>query len=588
MKENTHSQVGNSDPIVGDVQQAVSSIDPNLFGLGLMAIAWLLFHLWSNKNKGGVVGRARFATSAEIRAGKAEAVATINDPYEMTLWIGMPDQFSISPEGKIHIVPNKNTVMLRNMNEHAIFWGSSGGGKSRFFLDPIARAALMLLLRGVIIDLKGDEERKAIRAPSSHIAGFALAQGYEIFVVAPYFEDSRCMNIVRLLKDQDDITTALILSTALVTNGLALGEKPNNWDMSGAQLIAACMMVARGQPEGRGDDMATVQQILARLAADPDALSNANLTQQQKIAFSEYKASTRSPETAASVVFSALRMMGRLMASEITGVFCRGSEVPVVLGPKQLVIFRVDPKYQTVVLPIVSAIAEIMMERNIHDECEDGGFLLFDELPQYYLPSLPNKIVTARSKKWCILAAAQEENILEMRYGKDKAAAIVANCQTVGILRVTGNDTAKKFSEGFGKEDIGTKSKTNGKHTSTTDQESQRDLVPIEELKQQKKGRCILESPTISSKESGDDQRVRLPYRLNVRLPRAEKIARKVSLQNWEKYRKIATARSTAKPLTDKDFRGRELLAEHLFPASKIDVRAEVTQLFSHNPPVNF
>jgi type IV secretory pathway TraG/TraD family ATPase VirD4 len=598
MKENsTHSQAENTVPIVGDVQQTVSSIDPNVFGLGLMAIAWLLFHLWSNKKKGGVVGRARMATKREIRLSTKAAIKAINGPREMTGVLGYPESFSMSPSGKIALSLARTNVLLRKLQEHVMCWGGAGAGKSRFFLNPLARFLLLLGIPGIIVDLKGDEERAEGKiAPSSEIAGFALSHGYEVFTIAPFFDDSDCLNIVQLLEDENDTATANTLGNALVENGLAPGDKPNNWDQSGGQFIAAGMMMAREQPNGRGNDLATVQKILAHLAGDPKAIKNAKIGQYQKAAYDEFLSAANSPETAASIAFSALRMMSKIMTPQITAVFCRETTIPIVLKKKQLLIFRVDPQHATVTLPLVAAAIELILKRNVYSGSTFGGFALLDELPQYRLPTLPQIAAVARSKKWSLIYGAQGENILEQAYGEAGTKALMENCQTVAVMRLASTETAKKYSEVLGKEDVKTKSKSHGKDTSTTEREDQRDLVPAHELMQQPDGRCILWSPTIQAKMkvSNSDQTetmVRIPRRVQlVVTPKEERVCEH-AIKTWLKYKPIAVKQSRAKPLTEKELYGRELLVEQLIPSSKPDsgtdssgIELKLHDLFSANP----
>jgi type IV secretory pathway TraG/TraD family ATPase VirD4 len=547
----------------------LKNIDPNqLLFVGVVLCFILLKLLDKKKNK---IGRSRMASKAEVRKSRNEAIKAINNDRECTLWIGMPDRFEINPEGKIIFRPNPATVMLRRINEHMMVYGGSGAGKSRYVLNRLAFSAVMRELPIIAVDLKGDEERSHI-APTSEIAGFGLERGYEVFTVAPFFDDSDCLNIVQLLRSANDMATANQLGCAIVENGLADGEKPDNWDISGGQLIAAGLMMARGQAEGRGDDLALVQKVLARLAADPKSITNADIGQYQKAAYDEFLATANSPETAASVAFSALRMMSRIMIPEITGVFCRNTTIPIVLKKKQMLIFRVDPQYAPVILPLVAASVELILQRNIYAGQSFGGLALLDELPQYRLPQLAKMAAVARSKNWMFAYGAQGESILEMCYGEARAKALLENCQTVALMRLSSIETAKKYSEAIGKEDATTKNRSSGKGGSTTTlQETLRDVVPLEELQQQTTGRCVLYTPTVEAKMDGGikgEKRIRIPYRHQFKIPKRELAAMERAELNWKKYRPLSAKRSRARPLTENELIGRELLTEHLLPKS--------------------
>ena len=88
---------------------------------------------------------------------------------------------------------------------------------------------------------------------------------------------------------------------------------------------------------------------------------------------------------------------------------------------------------------------------------------------------------------------------------------------------------------------------------------------------QQTTGRCVLFTPTVSAKMDGGiegEKRIRIPYRHQFKIPEKELAAMERAERNWKKYRPLAAKRSRAKPLTEDELYGRELLAEHLLPKS--------------------
>lgn len=582
------------------IYKSAKDIDINLLAIALLLIVLAFAYVASTfSNKGKKIGRARLATKSEVRKSRDAAIEAINKPREVSLWIGMPDQFSIHPEtGCIALIPNRHTVMLRKANEHFMFYGTTGAGKTRYGLNRLAFSAIMKNLPIIAIDLKGDEERPIIDekgneiqriAPTSELAGYGLENGYEIFSIAPFFDDSHCLNVVQLLKSAEDLGTANLISNAIVENGLAEGEKPDTWSMAGGQLLAAGLLMARSQE--KGDDLAMAQKLLARLAQDPESIRSAQIGQYQKAAYDEFLASAKSPETAASVAFSALRMVSRIMIPEITAVFCRQTNIPIVLKRKQMLIFRVDPEYASVILPLVSACVEVILRRNVFSGQPFGGLALLDELPQYRLPNLAKIMAVARSKNWCFALGAQGESILEESYGKARTLATLENVQTLSIMRLASNATSKNYSEALGKEDAATKNKSSGRGgSSVTVQNTMRDLVPMEELQQQPDGRCILYTPTVSAVMDGGikgEKRVRIPYRQQFVIPKQELAAMDRAKLNWLKYCPIARQRSRARPLTEKELLGRELLANHLLPdspdskKSSANVEEKLRDLFS-------
>ncbi len=546
----------------------LKSVDISIYGALFTLVLFAIVSIFANNSKGNKLGRARLATKGEVRKSRDSAIEAINEPREVSLWVGMPNRFAMDSQGNMTLTPNKHTVLFRKANEHMMCYGGAGAGKSRYFLNRLSFSAVMQGLPIIAVDLKGDEEDYSSNsiAPTSEIAGFALENGYEIFSVAPFFKDSHCLNVVELLESSSDVATAAQIGGAIVENGLASGDHADTWTQSGGQLIASSMLIARSLE--KGGDLVTVQKILARLAADPHAIRSAKLGQYQKAALDEFLAAADSPETAASVAFSALRMMSRMMVPEITGAFCRKSNVPVVLKRKQMVIFRVQPKYASVVLPLVSACVEIMLQRNVFSGNDIGGLALLDELPQYRLPTLHKIAAVARSKKWIFCYGAQGEQILESEYGKARCKAILENCKTIALMALNSNSTAQDYSKALGEEDVSTKSRSSGHSgSSTSTQESRRPLIPVQRLQQQPTGHALLLTPTVEAKIEGEDA-IRVPYWHQFVIPPQELRAMDRAKANWLKWRPIAIANSRAKPLSEDELYGRELLVNSILPNS--------------------
>jgi Type IV secretion-system coupling protein DNA-binding domain len=541
----------------------------------ILAVPMLFFYVlkgpnWGRKPK---IGLARMATPGEVKKSKAKAVADINDPHGMTLWIGMPKKFSVSPSGQRIIVPDRHTVMLPKINEHCMVYGGSGAGKSRYILNRIGFAAAMNGDPIIAVEAKGDEEQyqgKRIAA-TSEIAGFAIEQGYEVFVVGPWFPDSHCLNIIQLLKDANDSGTAGQLSDTATENGLGDGDRPDIWSKAGSTLLSGVFMMCRGLKQG--GDLATAQRLLARLAEDPLCIKGADITPYQRATFDQFYASARSPETAASVAFSALGALGRAMVPEITAVFCGATNIPIILKKKQMLIFRLDPRYKSVIMPWMAAALEVILTLNVYSGRPHGGLALLDELPQYRLPQLAENMGVARSKQWAFVLGAQGETILEAKYGETRTKAILENVQSLFIMRLASNQTAKNYAESLGQEDTRIRNRTeshSGESTAHVDQ--QRSLVPLQELQQQPTGRCVAYLPGVEAVMEGGikgEKRIRIPIRHQFLIPKRELKAMVQAVKVWREYRKLLVAKSTAKPLTERQLQAREVLALNLLPESK-------------------
>jgi type IV secretory pathway TraG/TraD family ATPase VirD4 len=536
-----------------------------------------LYLTFFTKPKKNDIGRARFATDAEVKQSQRVALGEINGKREppyfkrirrgRTLWVGMPKRARASPSSKITMKPEPNTFLLPNASEHLLVLGTTGSGKTRFFLNRLGFCAAQIDLPIIAVDLKWSEEKydRNEIAPTSEVAGFALEQGYEIFTIAPFFPDSNCINPIDLIRNRTDSATANQIADSYVFNSES-GEG-NIWSATGSKTLAASMLIAKSLKEGK--NLAMVQKILARVAENPKALRELKIGQYQKSAFATLMASVDSPETASSVMFSAMNAINKIMIPEITAVFCRDTNIPIVLKPKQMLIFRVHPLYKSVVMPLIAACVENILARNVYEGYGSGGLALLDELPQYYLPTLADIQAVARSKDWCIASGAQGFKILEQKYGETGVAALLENTQTEIIMRISSNQTAEEYSKILGNEDVQTSSETSGSNSSSTSfQQGQRALVTTQQLKGQPTGHALVLSPGITAKI--DKKRwVKMPIWHQFQVTPREKQAMDRAKKIWLRYRRGAISRSTAKPLTDAELQRFEDMAAQLLPSKK-------------------
>jgi hypothetical protein len=551
------------------------AFDPTPWLLAICAPFVLWMFVTGKRRSKGEVGRARYATQSEFKASMAEAARTINDPREFTLWTGRPDRFSQDKDGNITITPNKHTVFFRGMSEHVLLDGRTGGGKSRYAGDRIADAAFHLGIPVIVMDLKGEEEHDGTDkmgksfercAPSSVLAALAMEHDYEVFTIAPGFADSHCLNPMDLVKHKDDITSCEQLSKTQVANNLPDGHNMDEWDNAGANVITAAIAYVKGLDVGC--DMVMVQSVIERLSTDPESIMNGNLTHYQRKAFSQYIASVASAKTAASIMFAAQGPASVYIKREITSVFCRPTNVPIVLRRKQMLIFRVDSAYKKSVLPIVSAVAEMVIDRNIKAGKVSNGLIFLDELPQYKILSLSDILATARSQGWGVVGAIQGYKILANTYGELLSESIRENFSTEITFPINSAATAKSKSDSVGEEDIESSSYNSGEKSSTTTQDSTRKLLPSHLLGQITPGTALIESQTIRIKEKGRTL-IKVPIIHQFVIPKHEEKAIERAKKDWIKYRVGASARSVAVPFSENELKARDQLAIKLFPSPK-------------------
>jgi type IV secretory pathway TraG/TraD family ATPase VirD4 len=562
----------------------VKNFEPDPWMVFALMVAIAIYLVFFTKPKKNDIGRSRFATSEEVRRCQRTAWKEINGTrkwYSLkrvrrgrTLFCGLPKRVSVSPSGKILVKPSKNTFFFPNASEHFLVLGTTGAGKTRYLLNRLAFGAVQMNLPIIAVDLKGDEEKydRDRIAPTSEIAGFALEHGYQVFSIAPFFPDSNCINPIDLIRNRTDSARANQLSDSYVSNDE--GSEDSIWSSTGSKTLAASMLLSKGLKDAK--NLVMTQQILARIAENPKALRDLKLGAYQKAAFATFAASIESPETASSVMFAAMNAINKLIIPEITAVFCRDTNIPIILKPRQMLIFRVHPLYKSVVMPLISACVESILARNVYEGYGCGGLALLDELPQYFLPTLGDIQAVARSKEWCFASGAQGFKILEKKYGETGTAALLENTQTEIIMRISSKQTADDYSSILGQEDVQTMSETSGSNSNSTNtQQSQRALVTTQQLRGQPEGHALVISPGIEIKENGK-RWVKIPIWHQFIVTAREQRAMDRAKQAWLQYRKGAIARSTAKPLTDEELQHFEDIAARLLPSKKDQQKNEV------------
>jgi type IV secretory pathway TraG/TraD family ATPase VirD4 len=570
-----------------DIQQPpawVKNLEINPWVVAGFMLVLLIYLLFFTKPKRNDIGRSRFATPQEVRRCQRIAWKEINGVrkwYSLkkirrgrTLFCGLPKRVRVSPSGKVLVKPSKNTFFFPNASEHLMVLGTTGAGKTRYLLNRLAFGAVQMNLPIIAVDLKGDEEKydRDEIAPTSEIAGFALEHGYQVFSIAPFFPDSNCINPIDLIRNRTDSARANQLSDSYVSNDE--GSEDSIWSSTGSKTLAASMLLSKGLKDAK--NLVMTQQILARIAENPKALRDLKLGAYQKAAFATFAASIESPETASSVMFAAMNAINKLIIPEVTAVFCRDTNIPIILQPKQMLIFRVHPLYKSVVMPLISACVESILARNVYEGYGCGGLALLDELPQYFLPTLADIQAVARSKEWCIASGAQGIKILEKKYGENGTAALLENTQTEIIMRISSKQTADDYSSILGQEDVQTMSETSGSNSSSTNlQQNQRALVTTQQLRGQPTGHGLVISPGIGIKEGGK-RWVKIPIWHQFVVTAREQRAMDRAKQTWLQYRRGAISRSTAKPLTDEELQHFEDIAAKLLPSKKDRQKNEV------------
>ena len=395
----------------------------------------------------------------------------------------------------------KNPANARNLNACVI--GSSGSGKTRFWLTP---QLLQAHSSYVVADPKG-----SILGQVGH---FLQKHGYRIKVFNSVdFTKSMHYNPIAYLKTESDI---LKFINALITNTKGDGKEGDEF-WTKAETLLYCALVAyivfEGKPEDKNINTLVDMINSMETREDDDNFKNAvdymmaglEKRKPNHFAVRQYKKyKLASGKTARSILISCGARLAPFDILQLREIMSYDEMELDRLGDRKTATFFVisdtDTTYNFVVALAFSQMFNLLCERadNVH-----GGRLphhvrvLWDEAANTgQVPQLEKIVAVIRSREISLTMFLQAQSQLKALY-KDHAETIMGNMDSVVFLGGREHTTIKELSEALGKETISmnTESRTRG-HSESYGQNTQRlgkELMTMDELTTMDGNRCILQ-----------------------------------------------------------------------------------------------
>ena len=395
----------------------------------------------------------------------------------------------------------KNPANARNLNACVI--GSSGSGKTRFWLTP---QLLQAHSSYVVVDPKG-----SILGQVGH---FLQKQGYRNKVFNSVdFTKSMHYNPIAYLKTESDI---LKFINALITNTKGDGKEGDEF-WTKAETLLYCALVAyivfEGKPEDKNINTLVDMINSMETREDDDNFKNAvdymmaglEKRKPNHFAVRQYKKyKLASGKTARSILISCGARLAPFDIPQLREIMSYDEMELDRLGDRKTATFFVisdtDTTYNFVVALAFSQMFNLLCERadNVH-----GGRLphhvrvLWDEAANTgQVPQLEKIVAVIRSREISLTMFLQAQSQLKALY-KDHAETIMGNMDSVIFLGGREHTTIKELSEALGKETISmnTESRTRG-HSESYGQNTQRlgkELMTMDELTTMDGNRCILQ-----------------------------------------------------------------------------------------------
>lgn len=526
-----------------------------------------------NKNK---LARAKWATSKEKKAARKTACKQMEKRKfnQVSLYISFEKvnkPHKIGGQYLIQIPESSKRLYFNDAQRGVLVVGAPGFGKTYSIINPLLRSTIDQGFPIVLYDFKYTSftgaNTEAVLGQTAKIAGYAIERGYEVVILAPGFKESCTANPLDFLKNEKDAAMARQLAIALNKNlKLSSGDNDSNhfFSNAGDLLTQGLFQLAKGT---KYPDILMCYAILSldRLIT---RIENANLNLWTKAAFSQFLSVSQSPETAASIVGTALGLFTRFIIPELLSAFCGETTLPLDLKERELIIYATDDERRDVISPLVASVLHLQVTRNVAKPRTTPLILSLDELPTIYLPQLASWLNQKRENGLCTILGLQNLSQLEATYGKENAESIFTGCVTKCFFNPSNTNSAETFSKYLGEEEIGNKRRNrttsvkSGNSTSHSLEVSKRPLFEPSQFNTLPAGKAVIISPGFKSRNEAA-----LPLLESIHLSKKVQTELETeSIQSWQQYQQQLINDSRLQHITEEDLRLRLEEAERLLP----------------------
>ena len=478
------------------------------FAPGLAPFDWLV----------GIVGAVAFRVMVYVKSKNAKKFRR-DEEYGSARW-GCPKDIApfVDPKFENNIILTgtefltmntrpKNPANARNLNACVI--GSSGSGKTRFWLTPQILQASADKNGGcsyVCVDPKG--------GVLGQVGHFLQKRGYRIKVFNSIdFTKSMHYNPLAYIRNEADI---LKFVDALISNTKGEGKEGDPfWTKS--ETLLYCALIAYIIFEGPAEDrnMNTLVDMISGMEVkeDDEDFMNAvdymfaGLEKRKPDCFAvkQYKKyKLASGKTAKSILISCGARLAPFDIKELRELMETDEMQLDTIGDRKTALFVIisdtDDTFNFVVSILYTQLFNLLCDKA---DDEYGGRLpvhvrcLLDEFANIgQIPKFEKLIATIRSREISASIILQSQSQLKAIY-KDNADTIVGNCDTTLFLGGKEKTTLKEISEILGKETIDSfnTSETRGRELShgLNYQKLGKQLMTEDEIAVMDGGKCILQ-----------------------------------------------------------------------------------------------
>lgn len=461
-----------------------------------------------------------------------------NKLNKVTLWCGSPRYWwrGLKLRGFVATVQTalgaSPTVWLPHAERSILVIGAPGSGKTFSTIDRAIESAMVQGFPILLYDKKGDQLK--LHAP------LAARYGYKVWVFAPGEAYSGVINPLDFMKSPQDSVMAGEIGQVINRNASSnQGKSDEFFSKAGDLLAKALLQLVKGS---KYPDMAMLYAILRlpNLVKRLDyAIQSRQIDEWVATSFNQFLSAKDAEKTISGILTTAAGTFSNFIQADLLRAFLGKSDIPTRFEGRQMIIFKLDDERRSVVGPLLAAAIHLLVVSNLSRPRKDPLIISLDEFPSIRLERMPQWINEYRSNGACFLLGIQSLEQLYEGYGEKMGAAIASACSTHILFNPGNTDTAKKYSERYGDQEILIKSKStsrsfggqsaSNRSISWNESLQKMPLFSIDEILRFPQGRCVITNPGYSSGGEGS-----IPYALTIPIPKADLKRKDESEALWD------------------------------------------------------
>lgn len=393
-------------------------------------------------------------------------------------------------QGKMH----RGYINIINPFRATMIMGTPGAGKSYSVIEPVIEQATAKGYSMFVYDYKYDSlSRIVYNELKDHIDSYKVPPKFGVI----NFKDPRYSNRCNPLRPEyitDPADTTEIAELVMQNVNKAAVEKEDFFSMSAKVYLDALLWFLKiYKPEGKeegtycsfphvielmGCDYKKVFEILrsypsleVKLTPFINALEGGAQDQLQGQIASAQIPLNKFISPALYWVLSANEINLDINNPESPMVLCMGN----------------DPERQSIYSTTL-ALFTAQMFKIINKKGKLHSAVILDELPTVFLKGLDNLIATARSNKVAIFMGVQDKSQIKRDYG-DKESTVILNTVGNKLCGQVSGETAKEFSQAFGKQKRKSQSHSQGEdNESVSTSYHEEEILPVNKIETMSQG----------------------------------------------------------------------------------------------------